>query len=74
MPPAALVGMIGESTDASALGAGNAGADMDQADSDAALIELEVDGLDLPGLINAQQPGVMRVVHARTLRNASNRP
>ena len=51
--------------------AGGAGADVGQADFVTALIELQVDGLDPPGFIDAEQPGVVGVqrFHARTLRN-----
>jgi hypothetical protein len=63
--------MIGESTALTALGAGGAGADVSQADFDTALFELEVNGIDAPGLVNSQQPGVVGVerFHAGTLRN-----
>ena len=60
MPPAPLVGMIGKAAGLTAIGAEHAGTDMRQADLDSSILDLEVDRLHPPGVIEAKQTGVMR--------------
>lgn len=60
VPPAALGDVIGQSVDAPAFRAVDVGGDVDQADFNAALGELEINGLDSPGLVNSalRQSGI----------------
>ena len=69
VPPAPLVRMIGEAAGHAALGADHASTDARQRDLDAAVLDLEVNRLHPPGVIEAEQTGVMRLkgVHGRTL-------
>ena len=60
VPPTPLVGVIGEAAGPAALGAEHAGADVRQADFDSSILDLEVDRLHPPGVIEAEQTGVMR--------------
>ena len=60
MPPAPLVGMIGEATGLAAFGAEHARTDVRQPDLDSSILDLEVDRLHPPGVIEAKQTGVMR--------------
>ena len=60
VPPTPLVGMIGEAAGPAALGAEHARADVRQADLDSSSLDLEVNRLHPPGVIEAEQTGVMR--------------
>ena len=60
MPPAPLVGMIGEAAGLAAFGAEHARTDVRQPDLDSSILDLEVDRLHPPGVIEAKQTGVMR--------------
>ena len=77
--PAPLVRVIGEAAGHSALGADHARTDVGKADLDAPILDLEVNRLHPPGVIEAKQTGVMRLkcVHFGTLPNrrpSMNRP
>jgi hypothetical protein len=52
--------MIGEAADPTALGAEHARADVRQADLDSSILDLEVNRLHPPGVIEAEQTGVLR--------------
>ncbi len=69
--PAPLVRVIGEAAGHSALGADHARTDVGKADLDAPILDLEVNRLHPPGVIEAKQTGVMRLkcVHFGTLPN-----
>ena len=58
--PAPLVRVISEAASHAALGAEHARADVRQADLDSSILDLEVDRLHPPGVIEAKQTGVMR--------------
>jgi hypothetical protein len=60
IPPAPLVGMIGEAAGLAAFGAGHARTDVRLPDLDSSILDLEVDRLHPPGVIEAKQTGVMR--------------
>ena len=60
MPPAPLVGMIGEAAGLTAIGEEHVGTDMRQADLVSSILDPEVDRLHPPGVIEAKQTGVMR--------------
>ena len=60
MPPAPLVGMIGEAAGLAAFEAEHARTDVRQPDLDSSILDLEVDRLHPPGVIEAKQTGVMR--------------
>ena len=60
VPPTPLVGVSGEAAGPAALGAKHARADVRQADFDSSILVLEVDRLHPPGVIEAEQTGVMR--------------
>jgi hypothetical protein len=79
VPPALLVGMIGEAAGHAALGADQARPDVGKADLDAPILDPEVNRLHPPGVIEAEQTGVMRLkcVHCGTPLNRQpfmNRP
>ena len=69
--PAPLVRVIGEAAGHSALGADHARTDVGKADLDAPILDLEVNRLHPPRVIEAKQTGVMRLkcVHFGTLPN-----
>jgi hypothetical protein len=77
--PAPLVRVIGEAAGHAALGADHARPDVGKVDLDAPILDLEVNRLHPPGVIEAKQTGVMRLkcVHFGTLPNrrpSMNRP
>ena len=71
MPPTPLVGMIGEAAGPAAFGTEHARTDVRQADLDSSILDLEVDSLHPPGVVEAEQTGVMRgeCFRLRTLPN-----
>lgn len=60
VPPAPLFRVVGQTTGNAAFRAGNARADVHKADFDSPLIEAEVNSIDSPGVVEAQQPGIVR--------------
>jgi len=60
VPPTPLVGMIGEAAGTAAFRATDAGTDVRQPDLDSSILNLEVDRLHPPGVIQTKQTGVMR--------------
>jgi hypothetical protein len=60
VPPATLIGVIGQAAGPAAFGATHAGTDVGKADLDSSIPELEVDRLHAPGVIEAEQTGVVR--------------
>ncbi len=60
VPLTPLVGMIGEPAGYAALGADHAKGDVRQADFDSSIVDLEVDRLHPPRVIEAEQTGVRR--------------
>jgi hypothetical protein len=59
MPPPSLFGVISQSAGSSTLRAGNATADMSEANLDTPLIDLKVHVLHLPGFIDSEEAGIM---------------
>jgi hypothetical protein len=59
MPPPSLFGVISQPAGSSTLRAGNATADMSEANLDAPLIDLKVHVLHLPGFIDSEEAGIM---------------
>ena len=79
VPPAPLVRVISEAAGHAALGADHARPDVGKVDLDAPILDLEVNRLHPPGVIEAKQTGVMRLecVDFGTLPNrrpSMNRP
>jgi len=70
VPPTPLFRVVGEAARLAAVGATDPRANVGEADLDASLLEPEVDRIDSPGLIEAQQPGVVgrKCVHPDNLR------
>jgi hypothetical protein len=70
VPPTPLFRVVGEAARLAAVGATDPRANVGEADLDASLLEPEVDGIDSPGLIEAQQPSVVgrECVHPDNLR------
>jgi hypothetical protein len=60
VPPTPLVGMIGEAAGLATFGAEHARTDVRQPDLNSSILDLEVDRLHPPGVIEAKQTGVMR--------------
>lgn len=58
VPPPPFFGVIGQAAGPTALGAHHAGTDVRKADLDSSSLELEVDRLHTPGVIEAQKTGV----------------
>ena len=60
VPPTSLIGMIVEAAGLAAFGAEHARTDVRQPDLNSSILDLEVDRLHPPGVIEAKQTGVMR--------------
>jgi len=71
VPPTALIGMISQAAGTPTFRATNLRTDMRETDLDTPFIELKVDILHLPGIIDSQKAGIMgsKCVHADTLRH-----
>ena len=70
VPPATLFRVVGQPAGNAALWAGNACADVIKADFDSPLVEPKFNSIDSPGVVEAQQLGVVRgkCVHPGNLR------
>ena len=71
--------MVGQAAANAAFRAGNARTDVRQADLDSPLVEPKVNSIDSPGVVEAQQPGVVRGMcvdpgNLRRQRSKNDRP